>query len=147
MYGQGNAINPLRTFAGTGVVIWGQRTLQRVSTALDRINVRRMLLTLRKLIANSVVPLVFEPDDPVLWREFRALVTPLLTHVQQHRGIKEFRVICDETTNTPDMVEQGVMVGKIFIKPVKSAEIIQVDFVITPQGTDFSENLVTTFGL
>jgi uncharacterized protein len=143
MYGQGNAVNPLRTFSGSGIVIWGQRTLQRVPTALDRINVRRLLLTLRRAIASSVNVLVFEPNDPVLWRQFRALVTPILVNAQINRGIREFRVVCDETTNTPDVIEQNTMVGKIFIKPTKAAEIIQVDFIITSQGTNFEETLVT----
>lgn len=144
MYGQGNAVNALRTFSGTGVVIWGQRTLQRIPTALDRVNVRRLLLTIRRLIANSVRVLTFEPDDPVLWRKFVGLVTPFLQSVQDRRGITAFRVICDSTTNTPEVIEQNMMIGKVFIKPTKTAEIIVVDFVLTSQGTTFNEALTAT---
>jgi len=139
LYSGGNVINPIATFQGTGLVIWGQRTMQRQATALDRINVRRMLLILRKLIATACQSLVFEPNDATLWRRFRGLVSPFLEAVQNRRGITQFRVICDETTNTPDVIEQNQMIGKIFIQPTKTAEILVIDFVLTPQGAQFQE--------
>lgn len=143
--GDPNIINPIATFQGTGIVIWGQRTMQRTATSLDRINVRRMLLLLRKLISTALQSLVFEPNDPVLWRRFRGLVTPFLQAVQNRRGITNFRVVMDESTNTPDVIEQNMCVGKIFIQPTKTAEIIVVDFVLTPQGAQFDE-IVNSLG-
>ena len=143
--GDPNIINPIATFQGTGLVIWGQRTMQRTHTSLDRINVRRMLLVLRKLISTALQSLVFEPNDPTMWRRFRGLVTPFLQAVQNRRGITQFRVIMDESTNTPDIIEQNMAVGKVFIQPTKTAEIIVVDFVLTPQGAAFQE-IVNSLG-
>jgi|WetSurSiteA1Bulk_404760.scaffolds.fasta_scaffold00002_95 uncharacterized protein len=139
LYSGGNAVNPLVTFQSTGIRIWGQRTLQRKPSALDRVNVRRLLLYLRRVIADSIRYLVFEPDDPTMWRQFVNLVTPVLSGVKSRRGIVDYRVVMDQTTNTVDLIEQNMAMGKIYIKPVKSAEIIVVDFILTAQGASFSE--------
>jgi phage tail sheath protein FI len=143
LYGDGNAVNPLATFADTGLVVWGQRTLQRVPTALDRINVRRMLLYLRKVIASSVRSFVFEPNDSATWRQFTGVVTPFLETVKNRRGLYEYKVVCDETTNTPDLIDAGQMSAQIFLRPTKAAEFIQVDLILTPTGASFEEILST----
>lgn len=143
MYSQGNAINPIATFRGSGVVVWGQRTLQRLPTALDRINVRRLLIFLRKVIDRAAVGLVFEQNDSTMWRKFNNIVSPILDGVKARRGIVDYRVVMDETTNTPDIIEQNQAVGDIFIKPTKTAEIIILNFIVTSQTSDFTETTTT----
>jgi hypothetical protein len=139
MYSYGNAVNPIINYSGQGHVIWGQRTLQRKPSALDRINVRRLMLYMEKVIATAVRYLVFEPNDSGTWRRFVNLVEPVCRSIQNRRGIFDFRVICDETTNTPDVIDRNEMVGKILIKPTKTAEIITVQFTLLPTGASFEE--------
>jgi uncharacterized protein len=139
LYGDGNAINPIQSFPKDGMVIWGQRTMQRIPTALDRVNVRRLLLYMRKVIATACRALVFEPNDEKTWRWFGHLVTPFLNDLTQRRALYDFRVKCDETTNTPAVIDRNEMHAAIFLKPVKAAEFIQVDLVITATGANFDE--------
>lgn len=141
LYGDGNAVNPIARFNPDGLVVWGQRTLQRAPTALDRVNVRRLLLYLRKVISTAVNYLVFEPNDEKTWRLFGHLVIPFLNDVTQRRGLYDFRFQCDETTNTPAVIDRNEMHARIFLKPVKAAEFIQVDLVITATGANFDEIL------
>ena len=137
--GRRGRINPLVNFRGIGITVWGQRTLQVKPTALDRVNVRRLLLYLRKVVASTLLYLTFEPNDPETWRWFVNLVTPIMQSVQSRRGVRQYSVVCDESTNTPDIVEQNHMLGKIFLVPTKVAEVIEVQFVIQPQGATFTE--------
>lgn len=140
MYGRaGQNVNPFVNFTVDGITLWGQKTLQRVPTSLDRVNVRRMLLYARKVVATACRYLVFEPNDETLWRQFRNLVAPILAYIQSRRGIFDFRVICDTTTNPPYKIDQSVMTGKLLIKPTKAAEIIEVEFTLLPTGANFSE--------
>ena len=139
LYGDGNAINPIANMNNNGIVVWGQRTLQRAPTALDRVNVRRLMLYLRKAISTACNYLVFEPNDEKTWRQFGHLVVPYLNDVTQRRGLYDFRVQCDETTNTPEVIDRNQMNARIFLKPVKAAEFIQIDLVITRTGVDFDE--------
>lgn len=132
-------INPIATFAGQGIAIWGQKTLQTLTTALDRINVRRMMLYVEKVIAGSALYLDFEQNDETTWDRFKGMVQPVLDLVKIKRGITDFRVIMDETTNTPDMIERGQMVGQIYIKPTKTAEVILISFNLMAQGAKFEE--------
>jgi len=141
MYGDGNAVNMIERFTKDGLVIWGQRTLQRIPTALDRVNVRRLLLYLRKVISTAVRALVFEPNDEVTWRRFGHLTVPFLQEVTERRGLYDFRVKCDETTNTPTVIDRNELHAQIFLKPVKAAEFIQVDLVVTSTGANFDEVL------
>jgi len=141
LYGDGNAVNPIERFTKDGIVVWGQRTLQREPTSLDRINVRRLLLYLRKVISTAVRYLVFEPNDETTWKLFGHAVTPFLNDVRQRRGLYDFRVKCDETTNTPAVVDRNQLNAQIFLKPTKAAEFIQVDLVITSSGANFDEIL------
>jgi hypothetical protein len=141
LYSGGNAVNPIVAFAGQGVQVYGQRTLQRKPTALDRINVRRLLIFLRKAIGEAVRALVFEQNDATLWREFTGVVRPILQSVKTRRGLRDFRVQMDSTTNTDAVIENNQAVGRIYLKPTKTAEIIIVEFVVTAQGTTFSETV------
>lgn len=140
-----NGVNPIANFTRYGVLIWGQKTCQLLPTALDRVNVRRLLLYLRKVIATAVFGLVFEPNTPRLWRRFINLVTPTLEYIQDREGLNAFRVVCDSTTNTPDVIDRSEMRAKIGIKPTKAAEFIIIDFVIVNQSSNFSELVATTF--
>jgi len=140
MYGYpGHNVNPFVNFVRDGITLWGQKTLQRAPTALDRINVRRMLLYARKVIATAVRYLVFEPNDSITWLRFRMLVEPFLRNIATRRGIYDFRVVCDATTNTPYYIDQNVMRGKLLIKPTKAAEIIEIEFTLLPTGAEFDE--------
>ncbi len=141
MYGSGNAVNMIERFAQDGIVVWGQRTLQRTPTATDRVNVRRLLLYLRKVISSAVRLLVFEPNDEKTWNVFGHLVTPFLQEVTGRRGLYDFRAQCDATTNTPEVIDRNEMHARIFVKPVKAAEFIQIDLVITRTGANFDEIL------
>jgi len=137
--GPGANVNPISNFIGYGIHVYGQKTLQRATTALNRVNVRRMLLFAKSAIEKAARQLVFDPNDEILWREFKQLVNPTLKHILSNRGIREYLVIADETTTTPQVAEQNKMIGKIFIKPTKAAEIIEIQFVLTSQSADFQE--------
>lgn len=137
--GNGNALNPIVGFATDGITVWGQRTLQRVPTALDRINVRRMLFFVEKAIATSVRRLTFEQDDPILWSRFRALVEPFMQSLVGRRALEDFRVVCDESTNPPERRNNNEMGAKLLLIPVKSAEKIVLDFTLMASGASFDE--------
>jgi hypothetical protein len=141
MYGNQNAINPIVKFNKDGIVIWGQRTLQRKPSALDRVNVRRLILYIRKVLATSVKYFVFEPNDSFTWRQFVGVVDPFLQMIKDRRGLYDFRVVCDETTNTPALIDRGIMRSIVFLKPTKAAEFIQVDLTLTTTGASFEELL------
>jgi hypothetical protein len=132
-----NRINPIATFPDTGISIFGQKTLQVAASALDRVNVRRLLIFAKKTIASAAKYLVFEPDNPQTWDRFLKLVNPILKKVQQDQGLNRFKVVMDSTTNTPDIVDRNIMVGKIFLEPTKAAEFIDLQFIITAQGVEF----------
>lgn len=140
-----NGVNPIANFSRYGVVMWGQKTLQALPTALDRVNVRRLLLYLRKVIATATVGLLFEPNTPRLWRRFVALVTPTLEAIQDREGLNAFKVVCDATTNTPDVIDRSEFRAKIGVKPTKAAEFIIIDFVIVNQSSTFSEVVAAVF--
>lgn len=134
-----NKCNPIVTWPGQGIAIWGQKTLQTRTTALDRINVRRMMLYIKKVIAGAALYLNFEQNDSTTWDRFKAMVQPILDTVKIQRGLVDFRVIMDETTNTPDMIERNQMVGQIYVKPTKTAEAILINFNLLAQGATFND--------
>ena len=138
----GNNVNPIISKSGVGTIVMGQKTLQRAPTSLDKVNVRRLLLSLKKTIATATFFLLFEPNDATLWRRFVNLVEPLLRDVKARRGLEDFRVICDSSTTTPLLRDQGTMLGKIFLDPIEAAERIVIEFNLTPSGTDFSEFVI-----
>lgn len=131
--------NPIVTWPGQGIAIWGQKTLQTRTTALDRINVRRMMLYIKKVIAGASLYLNFEQNDSTTWDRFKAMVQPILDIVKIQRGLVDFRVIMDETTNTPEMIERNQMVGQIYVKPTKTAEAILINFNLLAQGATFDD--------
>ena len=130
-------INPIATFSDTGPIIWGNKTLQVRESALDRINVRRLLLRARKLISAVAVRLLFEQNDDEVRNEFSRLVNPILDSIKKERGLYDFRVV---VSNDPEDIDNNTLRGTIYIKPTRSLEYIEVDFVITPTGASF-ENI------
>lgn len=132
-----NRINPIATFSDTGTIIWGNKTLQVRESALDRINVRRLLLRARKLISAVAVRLLFEQNDEQVRNEFLRLVNPILESIKKERGLTEFRVT---VSNDPEDIDANTLRGKIYIKPTRSLEFIDVEFIITPTGASF-ENI------
>lgn len=139
-----NAVNPIMNFVGEGTVLWGNRTLQRQPTALDRINVRRCLLYLRKVIATAARFCVFEPNDERMWDEFKGLVVPFLRQVKAGRGLRDYRVVMDETTNPDSLIDQNQALGRILLKPTKSAEVLNINFAVFAQGANFDEFITST---
>lgn len=129
-----NRINPIATFSDTGTIIWGNKTLQIRESALDRINVRRLLLRARKLISAVAIRLLFEQNDEQVRNEFLRLVNPILEAIKRERGLFEFRVT---VSNEPEDIDANTLRGKIFIKPTRSLEFIDVEFIITPTGASF----------
>ena len=130
-------INPIATFPATGVCIWGQKTLQSRSTALDRINVRRLMIALKKFIASSSRYLLFEQNTIETRDRFLGIVNPYLESVQQRQGLYAFRVQMDEANNTPDVIDRNQLVGAIYLQPAKTAEFIILDFNVLPTGATF----------
>jgi len=134
-----NRINPIASFPGQGVVVFGQKTLQSKPSALDRINVRRLLIAVRKFIASSSRYLVFEQNTQALRNRFLNIVNPYLEQVQSNSGLSAFRVVMDDSNNTPDVVDRNQLVGQIFVQPTRTAEFIVLDFVVQPTGATFPE--------
>ena len=130
-------INPIATFPGTGIVVYGQKTLQTRASALDRVNVRRLLIALKSYISQVALNLVFEQNTIATRNQFLSQVNPYLTSVQQRQGLYAFQVIMDESNNTPDVIDRNELMGKIFVQPTKTAEFIYLDFNITPTGATF----------
>jgi hypothetical protein len=130
-------VNPICQFPGQGIVVWGQKTLQDKPSALDRINVRRLLLTVRKYIASTSKYLVFEQNSSETRNRFLNIVNPYLEGIQQRQGLYAFRVVMDETNNTPDVIDRNILKGAIYLQPTKTAEFIQIDFNILPTGASF----------
>lgn len=133
-------VNPIARFPDVPQgVIWGQKTLQLRASALDRINVRRLLIRAKKLVASATKFLVFEPGDPTTMTRFKQLVNPILADIQQKRGLERFVVVMDETLNTPDVIDRNQLKGQIFLVPSKATEFISLDFIISPSGATFVE--------
>lgn len=132
-----NKVNPIATFPGTGVVVYGQKTLQTKASALDRVNVRRLLIALKSYISQVANNLVFEQNTIATRTSFLNQVNPYLESVQQRQGLYAFRVIMDSSNNTPDVIDRNQLVGQIYLQPTKTAEFIYLDFNILPTGATF----------
>lgn len=130
----GNRINPIATFSDTGTIIWGNKTLQVRESSLDRINVRRLLLRARKLISSVSIRLIFDQNDEEIRNEFLRLVNPILDAIKKERGLTEFKV---EISNDPEDIDANTLRGKIYIKPTRSLEIIDLGFILSPTGASF----------
>ena len=130
-------VNPIAQFPGQGICVWGQKTLQRRASALDRVNVRRLLITVKKFIASTSRFLVFEQNVESTRRRFLNIVNPYLANVQERSGLYAFRVIMDDTNNTPDVIDRNILVGQLYLQPTKTAEFIKLEFNILPTGATF----------
>ncbi|MDH7601914.1 MAG: phage tail sheath subtilisin-like domain-containing protein [Armatimonadota bacterium] len=137
LYSEG--INVIASFPDTGINIWGQKTLQSQPSATDRINVRRLMMYVEEAISQSSRFVVFEPNNAQTWRALIRLITPFLQNIKSRGGFYDFRVQCDEETNTPAMIDQNQMVCRVFVKPTKTAEFVELNFVLTATGADFTE--------
>jgi hypothetical protein len=131
-------VNPIAAFPGQGIVAFGQKTLQDKASALDRINVRRLLITMKKFIASTSRYLVFEQNTSTTRNRFLNTVNPYLEAIQQRQGLYAFKVVMDETNNTPDVIDRNILAGQVFLQPAKTAEFIVIDFNILPTGASFN---------
>jgi hypothetical protein len=131
-------VNPIAAFPGEGIVAFGQKTLQDRASALDRINVRRLMIKVKKYIASTSRYLVFEQNTAQTRGRFLNTVNPYLEGIQQRQGLYAFRVVMDESNNTPDVIDRNILAGQIFLQPTKTAEFIVLDFNILPTGASFS---------
>jgi len=134
-----NQINPIASFPAEGIVIFGQKTLQVGASALDRVNVRRLLIYLKKQVSRFAATILFDQNVEVTWTRFKSKVEPFLADVKAGLGLTDYKVILDETTTTPDLVDRNIMYAKIYIKPARSIEYIAIDFVITNSGASFED--------
>ena len=134
-----NGINPVVTFPGQGTVLFGDKTLLAKPSAFDRINVRRLFIVLEKAISTASQFSLFEFNDDFTRAQFVNLVEPFLRDVQGRRGITDFRVVCDETNNTAEVIDRNEFIGDIYIKPSRSINFIQLNFVAVRSGVEFSE--------
>ena len=132
-------INPIAQFPAEGIVIFGQKTLQRTRSALDRINVRRLMVFLKKEISFIASRMLFDQNTQSTWNRFIGQAEPILRSVQSRFGLEEFRLILDESTTTPDLVDRNIIYAKILLKPTRTAEFFAIDFVITNTGASFAD--------
>ena len=132
-------VNPIATFPGSGVVVFGQKTLQKRASALDRVNVRRLLIALKSYIVQVSDGLVFEQNTNSTRNNFLAQVNPYLESVQQRQGLYAFKVVMDASNNTPDVIDRNELVGQIYLQPTKTAEFVILDFNVLPTGATFPE--------
>jgi phage tail sheath protein FI len=130
-------INPIATYPNTGVVVFGQKTLQKKKSSLDRINVRRLLIELKSYISQVADTFVFEQNNTVTRNNFLAIINPYLASVQQQQGLTAFKVVMDESNNPPSVVDNNQLVGQIYLQPTRTAEFILLDFNILPTGATF----------
>jgi phage tail sheath protein FI len=137
LYGLG--VNPVASFPGQGTILYGDKTLLAQPSAFDRINVRRLFIVLEKAIANAARFSLFELNDEFTRAQFVGLVEPFLRDVKGRRGITDFRVVCDNTNNTPQVIDSNRFVGDIYIKPARSINYIQLNFVAVRSGVSFTE--------
>jgi len=132
-------INPIASFPSEGIVIFGQKTLQSTPSALDRINVRRLLIFLKKGISNIASRILFDQNVQVTWDRFTSQVNPYLDSVKSGLGLTDYKVLLDETTTTPDLIDRNILYAKIFLKPARAIEFIALDFIVTRTGASFDD--------
>jgi phage tail sheath protein FI len=132
-------VNPIASFPGQGIAVWGQKTLQQQASALDRINVRRLLIEVKKFIASASRYLVFEQNVEATRNRFLSIVNPYLANVQERNGLYAFKVIMDGSNNTSDLIDRNILVGQLYLQPTKTAEFISLDFNILPTGATFQQ--------
>jgi len=130
-------VNPIASFPAEGIVVFGQKTLQATPSALDRINVRRLMIFLKKEVRKIANGILFDPNQRVTWNRFLNQVDPFLASIKNRFGLSDYRVILDSSTTTPDLVDRNIMYAKILLKPTRAIEFIALDFVITRSGVEF----------
>ena len=134
-----NNINPIAKFPAEGIVIFGQKTLQQTSSALDRINVRRLMIHVKKEVSRIAATILFDQNDSITWGRFLSQVEPFLSDIRSRYGLTDFKVVLDETTTTPDLIDRNILYAKVFLKPARAIEYIAVDFIITRTGASFAD--------
>ena len=132
-------INPIASFPNEGIVVFGQKTMDATTSALNRINVRRLLIFLKKEISRLANTVLFDQNVAATWARFKGLVLPLLESVKIRFGLEDFRMVLDETTTTPDLIDRNIMYAKIFLKPARAIEFIALDFIVTDSGAAFED--------
>jgi phage tail sheath protein FI len=132
-------INPIASFPAEGIVVFGQKTLQATQSALDRINVRRLLIFVKRGISRISSGTLFQPNVQATWNDFSSRAERFLNGVKTNFGIDDFKIVLDETTTTPDLVDRNILYAKIFIKPTRAIEFIAIDFIITRSGASFED--------
>jgi hypothetical protein len=132
-------INPIAQFPAEGIVIFGQKTLQVTQSALDRINVRRLMIFVKREVSRMAATLLFDQNVKSTWKKFTSKVSPFLGSVKSRLGLMDFKIILDENTTTPDLIDRNIMYAKIYLKPAKAIEFIAIDFVITDSGAAFDD--------
>jgi phage tail sheath protein FI len=130
-------VNPIANFPGEGPVVFGQKTLQQTPSALDRINVRRLMIYLKKRIGAVARTVLFDNNVQATWNRFKAQAQPILADAKARFGLAEYKLVLDETTTTPDYIDRNIMYAKVFIKPAYAIEFIAIDFNITSSGIEF----------
>jgi hypothetical protein len=130
-------INPIANFPGEGTVVFGQKTLQVKKSALDRINVRRLMIYLKKRVGKVAQNILFDNSVEATWTRFRNGAEPILADAQSRFGITEYKLVLDETTTTPDLIDRNILYAKIFVKPARAIEFIAIDFIISKTGVEF----------
>ena len=146
LYGSGNAVNPIVNFVQDGITVWGQRTLQRRQSALDRVNVRMLLIYIKKNLSRALRQFIFEPNDRILWAQVRSVVNPFLADIQARRGLQAFKVVCDATNNTPERIDRNELWVSVFLKPTRAVEFIVLNLVILRTESSFSAEEVLAAG-
>ena len=132
-------INPIASFPSEGIVVFGQKTLQVTPSALDRINVRRLMIYVKKQVSRFATTILFDQNVDATWNRFKSQVEPFLASVQSRFGLTEYKVLLDKTTTTPDLIDRNILYAKIFLKPARAIEFIAVDFVISRTGASFED--------
>jgi len=132
-------INPIAKFPAEGIVIFGQKTLQQTASALDRINVRRLMIFLKREISFIASRLLFAPNTQLTWDRFLGQATPVLEGVKADFGVEDFKLILDDSTTTPDLIDRNIIYAKLFVKPTRAAEFFAIDFVVTNSGAAFED--------
>jgi hypothetical protein len=146
LYGSGNAVNPIVKFPQDGITVWGQRTLQRSQTALDRVNVRMLLIYIKKNLTRLLRNFIFEPNDRVLWRQVSATIDPFLGDIQNRRGLQGYKVVVDSSNNTPERIDRNELWVSVFLKPTRTVEFIVLNLVVMRTGASFSAEEVLAAG-
>jgi len=132
-------INPIAKFPNEGIVVFGQKTLQMTPSALDRINVRRMMIYVKKEISKIAARILFDQNVQVTWDRFKAQADGFLSSVKSSLGVSAYKIVLDETTTTPDLIDRNILYAKIYLKPARAIEFIAIDFIITRTGASFDD--------